>query len=176
MDPGERNTQKMFSETAWSMWRHLVAQSPIIFHGRFARRIKWRACDVEEANEGLENELWLRWSNGKVGKLAVTWLKWRKGWRMSCDVGEVTERLENEQSYITAHSPTLLLLLLRHRLFTYVTWWAAHAVNPPIPPSPQRLLHSFISLFYSTAEEGHSVWLKNFPPFTNYFLWIQLST
>ena len=31
-------------------------------------------------------------------------------------------------TYITAHSPTLLLLLLRHRIFTYVTWRAAHAV------------------------------------------------
>ena len=26
-------------------------------------------------------------------------MKLRKGWRMSCDVGEVTERLENEQSF-----------------------------------------------------------------------------
>ena len=25
-------------------------------------------------------------------------MKQRKGWRMSCDVGEMTERLENEQS------------------------------------------------------------------------------
>ena len=48
--------------------------------------------------------------------------------RMSCDVGEVTERLENELcfTYITAHSPNLPSLLLRHRLFTYVTWLAAH--------------------------------------------------
>ena len=38
---------------------------------------------------------------------------------MSCDVGEVTERLENE----------LLSLLLRHRILTYSTWQAAHVVN-----------------------------------------------
>ena len=30
-------------------------------------------------------------------------------------------------TYITARSPTLLSLLLRHGLFTYVTWRAAHA-------------------------------------------------
>ena len=30
-------------------------------------------------------------------------------------------------TYVTANSPTLLSLLLRHRLFTYVTWRAAHA-------------------------------------------------
>ena len=29
-------------------------------------------------------------------------------------------------SYVTAHSPTLPSHLLRHRLFTYVTWRAAH--------------------------------------------------
>ena len=32
-------------------------------------------------------------------------------------------------TYVTAHSPTLLLLLLRHRLFTYATWRAAHDRN-----------------------------------------------
>ena len=61
---------------------------------------------------------------------------------MSCDVGEVTERLENDLcssvssstsqlifqpfrcfTYVTAHYSTLLSLLLRHRLFT---WRAAH--------------------------------------------------
>ena len=29
-------------------------------------------------------------------------------------------------TYVTAHSPTLLSPLLRHRIFTYVTWRAAH--------------------------------------------------
>ena len=28
-------------------------------------------------------------------------------------------------AYVTVHSPTILSLLLRHRLFTYVTWRAA---------------------------------------------------
>ena len=30
-------------------------------------------------------------------------------------------------TYVTAHSPSLVSLLLRHRFFTYVTWRAAHA-------------------------------------------------
>ena len=29
-------------------------------------------------------------------------------------------------TYVTAHSPTLFSLLLRHRIFTYFTWRAAH--------------------------------------------------
>ena len=28
----------------------------------------------------------------------MTYVKRRKGWRMSCDVGEVTEKLENDLS------------------------------------------------------------------------------
>ena len=32
-------------------------------------------------------------------------------------------------AYVTADSPTLLSLLLRHRLFTYVTWRVAHDIN-----------------------------------------------
>ena len=31
-------------------------------------------------------------------------------------------------TYATVHSATLLSLLLRHRIFTYVTWRAAHAI------------------------------------------------
>ena len=80
----------------------------------------------------------------------MMWVKQQKGWRMNCDVGEVTERLENEQSsfsnpavalptsqfilqpfrcftHVTAHSPTLLLLLLHHRFFTWqATYGLAH--------------------------------------------------
>ena len=89
-------------------------------------------------------------SPGDVNEEPANQEKRNKGWRMNCDVGEVTERQENEQSsvsklsvtsltsqlilqpfrrftYITARSPTLLSLLLRHGLFTYVTWRAAHA-------------------------------------------------
>ena len=34
-------------------------------------------------------------------------------------------------TYITACSPTLLRLQLRHMHFTYVTWRAAHGPDPP---------------------------------------------
>ena len=43
-----------------------------IQHGRLSRWIKWRASDVGEAKEGLENKLWCRWSNGRVGEWSVT--------------------------------------------------------------------------------------------------------
>ena len=63
---------------------------------------------------------------------------------MSCDVGEQssfsklsvaspTSQLIFQPfccfTYVTAHSLTFLLLLLSHRIFTYVTWRAAHSNN-----------------------------------------------
>ena len=56
-------------------------------------------------------------------------MKQRKGWRMSCDVGEVTDRTVGEWAeliflpfhrftYVTADSPTIPLLHLRHRSFS----------------------------------------------------------
>ena len=108
--------------------------------GGLARWRKWRASDVGEAKEGLENELWRRWSNGRVGEWAVTLVKWRKGWRMGCDVREVTERLENEQSYLQYNeqssfsnlsitSRTSQPILQPFRRFTYVT---AHSQTLPL--------------------------------------------
>ena len=71
-------------------------------HGRLAR---WRACDVREAKEGLENELWCRWSNGRVGE-----------W--SSPMSQLILQPFRRFTYVTAHSPTLLSLLLRHKFFT----------------------------------------------------------
>ena len=131
-----------------------------LLHGRLIGWHKWRASDVE-AKEGLENELRRRWSNGRVGEWTVTYVKRRKGCKMNCDVGEVTERLENEQScdvgeqnsfsklsvtsptsqfilqpfrrftYVTAHSPTLPLLHLRHSSFS----------NPSFASPASQALH-----------------------------------
>ena len=41
-------------------------------HERLARWRNWKSCDVGEAKERLENELWHRWSDGRVGEWAVT--------------------------------------------------------------------------------------------------------
>ena len=110
---------------------------------------KWRARGIGEAKEGLENKLWRRLSNGRVREWAVTYIKRRKSWKMSCDIGEASPTsqliLQPFRRFIyvtahstalpllhlvTAHSPAFLSLLLRHRLFTYVTWRAAHVVKP----------------------------------------------
>ena len=88
-----------------------------------------------------------------------------KGWRMSCDVGKVTERLENDQSpfsnlsvalptsqlilqpfccftYVTAHSPTLPSLHIRHSSFS----------SPFVAsPTSEFILQHFRRLTYVTA-------------------------
>ena len=108
------------------------------------------SCDVGNATEGLENELWRRWSDGNVGELAeLSTIQWAElilqPFRHSTYVTAPTsEHLRHSSfsnpsvalptsqlilqpfrsfTYVTVHSPTLLSFLLRHKLFT---WRAAH--------------------------------------------------
>ena len=106
-------------------------------HGWLARWIKWRACDAGEA---------------------------KKCWRMNCDVGEVTERLENELcciylwalfilqpfrnfTYVTTHSPTLPSLYLRHSSFS----------SPSVAsPTSQLILQPFFRFSSVTSSSLNS--------------------
>ena len=100
------------------------------------------SCEVDKATEGLENELC---SPGELSVELATQEKSKKGWRMNCDVGEATEGLENELilqhfrhfTYITAHSPTLLSLYLRHSSF----------FNPSVASPTSQLIHQPIFCF-----------------------------
>ena len=98
------------------------------------------SCDVGKAREGLENELWRRWSDGKLGEWA----------ELICHSSISNPSVDSPTSqlilqpfrhftYVTAHSPTLPLLHLRHnsfsnpsfaspthKLFTQFTWRTAH--------------------------------------------------
>ena len=81
---------------------------------------------------------------------------------MSCEVGEVTERLENEQSSfskLSVTSPTSQLILQPFRRFTYVT-----ANSPTLP-----LLHlrhssfSYPSFASPTSQALHLIYLASRP-------------
>ena len=92
---------------------------------------------------------------GKATEWAVAQVKRRKDWRMSCDIGEVMERLENEQSSHThsrAHSPTFPSLHLRNSSFS----------NPSVAlPTSQLILQSLFRFSYVT---GSSLTLPGEPP------------
>ena len=51
-------------------------------------------------------------------------------------------------TYVTAHSPTLLSLLIRHRLFTYVTWRAAHNYTYHLENYPRFVVELFSNRKY----------------------------
>ena len=76
-----------------------------------------------------------------VSEEPVTLEKRKKGWRVSCDVGEVTERLENEQGWRMScdvgevtHSPIFPSLHVRHSSFS----------NPSVAlPTSQLILQTF---------------------------------
>ena len=53
-------------------------------------------------------------------------------------------------TYVTVHSPTLLSLLLRHRIFTYVTWRAAHV----------KMFNSLQSAIFKEGVHQKALWLS----------------
>ena len=84
---------------------------------------------------------------------------------MSCNVGEVMERLENELCYdynyelclfssLSVTSPMLELILQPFPCFTYVT---AHSSNPSVAsPTSQFVLQPFFLFSYITSSSFNS--------------------
>ena len=104
-------------------------------------------CDVGEAMEGLENELnptflSLHLHHNSFPNLSVTLPTSQPILQAFCSF-----------TYITAHSPTLLSLLLHHRLFTYVTWHAAHGLLTSLrsPVSFTNVMDQLYSLLVKTV-------------------------
>ena len=101
-------------------------------------------------------------------------MKQWKGWRMSCDVGEVMERLQNELCYdynyelcsvsnLSVNSPTSQLIFQPFRRFTYVT---AHSPTLPL----LHLRHSSFcnpSFTSPTSQALHLVHLASRPCIEN---------
>ena len=95
----------------------------------------WRmSCDIAKAMEGLENKLWCRWRDRKVGEWALLILQTFHHFTYVTAHSPTLPSLylchssfSNEQSsfsnlsvtsHVTAHSPTLLSLYLRHSSFS----------------------------------------------------------
>ena len=68
-------------------------------------------------------------------------------------------------TYVTAHSTTLLSLLLRHRIFTYVSWRAAHGIFWNYPRIFGRFLgHELHVPIYWEASVIHRSGITYRPP------------
>ena len=117
----------------------LKARDPGSNHGRLARWRKWRASDVREAKEGLENELWRRWSDGKLGE-----------WAELIDI----------EIYSRVNSPTFPSLHLPHNSFsTLPSLYLRHSSlsNPSVASSTsQFILQPFFRFSYVTSSSLNS--------------------
>ena len=104
------------------------------------QRKGWRMSrDVGKATEGLENELWRRWSDGKVRKWA-----------------ELILQPFRHFTNVTAHYPTLPSLYLRHNSF----------FNSSVAsPTSQFILQTFFRFSYVT---GSSLTSPGEPPIPIY--------
>ena len=91
------------------------------------------SCDVGKATEGLENDLWRRWSDGRVGEWAelIVIVK-----------AELILQPFRHFTYVTANSPTLPSLYLSHSSFS----------NSSVAlPTLQLILQPFRRFTYVTA-------------------------
>ena len=91
------------------------------------------SCDVGKSTEGLENELWRRWSDGNVGEWAPTSqaLLILQTFRHFTYITTHSPTPFRRFTYVTAHSPTLPLLHLRHSSFP----------NPSLASPTSQALH-----------------------------------
>ena len=97
------------------------------------------SCDVGKAVEGLENELWCRWSDLRVGK-------WGSASFSNPYIASPTSQLILQPfrpfTYVTARSTTLSMLHLGHSSFS----------NPSAASSTSQLiLQTFRCFTYVTA-------------------------
>ena len=109
-------------------------------YGRLATWRRWSPCDVGEATERFQNELWRRWSDGKVGERALLYL------RPTFTSLHLRHKLILQPfrrfTYVTAHSPTLSLLHLRHNSLYNLSITS---------PTSQLILQPFRRSTYVTA-------------------------
>ena len=91
------------------------------------------SCDVGKAMEGLENELWCRWSDGKVGEWAEL---------IFIVIAELILQPFRHFTYVITHSSTLPPYHLLHSSFS----------NPSVASlTSQFILQPFFRFFYVTS-------------------------
>ena len=121
----------------WRIWRTRATRHVTLSE---ERKKGWRMnCDVGKATEGLENELWRRWSDGKVAEWAETIS------RAHSPTFPSLHLCHSSFSNPSVASPTSQFILQPLFRFSYVTgsslnvtWRAAHVGG--FAPSRQRII------------------------------------
>ena len=116
------------------------------------------SCDVGKATEGLANELWCQWSDGKVGEWAphsptFPSLHLRHSSFSNSSVALLMSQLILQSfccfTYVTMHSPALLSLLLRQRFSLTSPGEPPMTLTLLIPPRQNNYLRPWSSLIQS---------------------------
>ena len=133
------------------------------------------SCDVGKAREGLENEVWRRWSGWKLGAHSPSFqslqLRHSSFLFSKLSVASPTSHLILQPSrrftYVTPNSPTLPSLYLRHNSFS----------NPSVAsPTWQLILQTFFRFSYVT---GFSLTSPGEPPMEKssaFIMWFEITS
>ena len=94
------------------------------------------SCDVGKSTEGFENELWRRWSDGKVAEWALLYIS------ISMSSAHSPTFPSLHLPYVTTHYRTLPSLYLRHSSFSN---------SSVASPASQFILQPFFRFSYVTS-------------------------
>ena len=118
------------------------------------------SCDVGKATEELENELWRRWSVGKVGQ-----------WAAHSPTFSSLYLHRSSFSNPSVALPTSQLILQPFLCFSYIT---AHSPNPSFASPTSQALH--LGLRYMTSRTCYYRSLENFLSFFLLHIFIHLQS
>ena len=102
--------------------------------------------------EGLENELWRRWSDGKFGEWALLYISISMSsahsptFTVTSPTSQLILQTFRRFTYVTAHSPTLQLLHLCHSSFSNPSF-----ASPTSQERAELILQPFRHFTYVTA-------------------------
>ena len=140
-------------------------------HGWLTRWRKWSACDIGEATEGLETELWRRWSDGRG-------LGGGSAHSPTLPSLHLCDSSFSSLAKPSVVSPTSQVIIQPFRRFTYVTAHSPHYPNLPslhlrhsslsnpsvASHTSQRVLQPFCRITYVTCASTYVTWRANHEP------------
>ena len=125
-------------------------------------------CDVGEATEGLENELWRRWSDGKVGEWAVliVIVIAELILQPSRRITYVTTAFSNTSVALPTSQALHLIHLASHHGVSKSSGTSAH--EKPKTQEPQLIVKTYVILFRTMDRDGRKGGIRGIYPLRNF--------